>query len=63
LLSLAHISRHIENSQQNHFGLRANNDPSEGSFATLTDVLCNAGRISLLAAAGIGQMRYNKDMF
>jgi hypothetical protein len=43
-------------------GLRATNDPSEGSFATFTDVLVTGGRISLQAAAGIGQMRYNGDM-
>lgn len=44
-------------------GMRANNDPCEGNFATFTDILVNCGRISLLSAAGIGQMRYNKDMF
>jgi hypothetical protein len=43
-------------------GLRATNDLSEGSFATFTDVLVTGGRISLQAAAGIGQMRYNGDM-
>ncbi len=36
-------------------GMRANNDPSEGNFATFTDVLCNSGRISIDSAAGIGQ--------
>jgi hypothetical protein len=40
--------------------MRANNDPSEGNFATFTDVLCNSGRISIDSAAGIGQARYNK---
>ena len=43
-------------------GMRANNDPSEGTFATFTDVLCNSGRISIDSAAGIGQARYNKDL-
>jgi hypothetical protein len=43
-------------------GMRANNDPSEGTFATFTDILCGAGRINLSSASGIGQMRYNKDM-
>ena len=43
-------------------GMRANNDPSEGKFATFTDVLCNSGRISIDSAAGIGQVRYNKDL-
>jgi hypothetical protein len=43
-------------------GMRANNDPSEGIFATFTDVLCNSGRISIDSAAGIGQARYNKDL-
>jgi hypothetical protein len=43
-------------------GKRANNDPSEGNFATFTDVLCTSNRISLGSAAGIGQTRYNKDM-
>lgn len=45
------------------FGMRSNNDPSEGSFATLTDVLQMGGRISLASAAAIGQARYNKDMY
>ena len=36
-------------------GMRANNDPSEGIFATFTDVLCNSGRISIDSAAAIGQ--------
>ena len=44
-------------------GMRANNDPSEGNFATFTDVLCNSGRISIDSAAGIGQARYNKDLY
>ena len=43
-------------------GVRANNDPSEGGFATLTDILQCSGRISLQSAAGIGQIRYNGDM-
>ncbi len=43
-------------------GMRANKDPSEGNFATFTDVLCNSGRISIDSAAGIGQARYNKDL-
>jgi hypothetical protein len=42
-------------------GMRANNDLSEGNFATFTDLLCNYGRISIDSAAGIGQTRYNKD--
>jgi hypothetical protein len=45
------------------FGMRASNDPSEGMFATFTDVLCNGGRISLASAAGIGQARYNHDYY
>ena len=28
-------------------GLRATNDPSEGTLATLTDILCNSGRLVL----------------
>ena len=36
------------------YGMRANNDPSEGMFATLTDILCNGGCINLTSAAGIG---------
>jgi hypothetical protein len=43
-------------------GMRANNDPSKGNFATFTDVLCNSGRISIDSATGIGQARYNKDL-
>ena len=42
-------------------GMRATNDPSEGTFATYTDILCNAGRINLQSASGVGQARYNKD--
>ena len=40
-------------------GMRANNDPSEGTFATFTDILCNSGWINLGSAAGIGQSRNN----
>jgi hypothetical protein len=43
-------------------GVPANNDPSEGGFATLTDILQCSGRISLQSAAGIGRIRYNGDM-
>ena len=39
----------------------ANNDPFEGNFAIFTDILCS-GLINLARAAGIDQMRYNKDM-
>ena len=42
--------------------MRANNNPSEGKFATFTDMLCTCGQINLESAAGIGQMRYNNDM-
>ena len=49
--------------EKSTFGMRANNDPAEGSFATLTDVLQMGGRISLASAAAIGQARYNKDMY
>lgn len=45
------------------YGMRANNDPSEGMFATLTDILCSGGRINLASAAGIGQARYNHDFY
>jgi hypothetical protein len=43
-------------------GMRANNDPSKGTFATFTDILCGAGRIHLSSASAIGQMGYNKDI-
>jgi hypothetical protein len=43
-------------------GMRANNDPLEGNFATFTDVLYNSRRTSIDSAAGIGQDRYNKDL-
>jgi hypothetical protein len=45
------------------YGMQANNDPSEGMFATFTDKLCNGGRINLASAAGIGQARYNHDYY
>ena len=51
-----------EAEKQASLGIRANNDPSEGNFATFTDVLCTGGRISIDSAAGIGQARYNKDL-
>ena len=44
-------------------GMRANNDPSEGIFATFTDVLCNSGQILIDSASAIGQARYNKDLY
>lgn len=28
-------------------GMMANNDPSEGTFAKLTDILCTSGRVNL----------------
>ncbi len=37
-------------------------DPSEGNFATFTNVLSNSGQTSIDSAAGIGQARYNKDL-
>ena len=42
--------------------MRANNDPSEGNFATFTDVLCNSGQISIDSATAIGQAQYNNDL-
>ena len=42
--------------------MRANNNPSEGNFATFTDVLCTGGHIAPDSAAGIGQARYNRDL-
>ena len=42
--------------------MRANNDPSEGNFATFIDVLCTGGCISIGSAAGIGHACYNKDL-
>jgi hypothetical protein len=42
--------------------MRAKNDPSEGNFATFTDVLCNSGWISIDSATGIGQAQYDKDL-
>jgi hypothetical protein len=42
-------------------GLWATNDPSEGMFATFTDILMNCGRIDLSSAAGLGQSCYNGD--
>lgn len=51
-----------QNEKDASLGKRANNDPSEGNFATFTDVLCGGGCISISSAAGIGQARYNKDM-
>ena len=56
--SLAVISKEEEFTT---FGMRANNDPSKGTFATFTDILCNAGHINLGSAVGIGQSWYNRD--
>jgi hypothetical protein len=42
--------------------MKANNNPSKGTFATFTDILCGAGRIYLSSANAIGQMSYNNDM-
>ena len=33
-------------------GMHANNDPSEGNFATFTDILCSGGHINLSSASG-----------
>jgi hypothetical protein len=43
-------------------GMRANNDLSEDTFTTFTDILCGAGPINLSSASAIGHMCYNKDM-
>jgi hypothetical protein len=43
-------------------GFRANNDPSEGTFAMLTDILRNDRKICLANAGAVGQMQHNKDM-
>ncbi len=51
-----------EAEKQASLGMQANNDLSEGNFATFTDVLCTGGHISIDSAAGIGQARYNKDL-
>ncbi len=43
-------------------GMRANNDPLEGNFATFTNVSCNSRWISIDSGAGIGQAGYIKDL-
>ena len=43
--------------------MRANNDPSDENFATLTDVLSNEGQINFSNSASIGQARCNHDHF
>jgi hypothetical protein len=48
--------------KEGSLGMRANNDPSEGNFATFTNVLCNSGQISIDSTAGIWQALYNKDL-
>lgn len=48
--------------QDASLGKRANNDPSEGTFPTFTDVLCNSNCISIDSPAGIGQARFNNNM-
>jgi hypothetical protein len=35
-------------------GMKTSNDPLEGTFATFTNILCNAGQISLLSASCVG---------
>jgi hypothetical protein len=37
-------------------GIRKNNDPLEGNFATFTDVLCNSRQISIDSAHGLGRL-------
>ena len=44
------------------YGIRANNDTSEGNFAVFDDALSSMGRGALSRAAGQSQSRYNGDM-
>jgi len=46
---------------EDSFGCRANNDPSEGGFATFDDALSTMGRVDISRGAGVGQTRYNGD--
>lgn len=39
-------------------GMGANSDPSEGTFATFMDIVCNACHINLGSVAGNGQNQY-----
>ena len=43
------------------YSVRANNDPSEGNFATFGDSLAMMGNANLDRSAGQGQSWYNKD--
>ena len=53
-----------ENEKEAYLGMRANNDPCGGNFATFTVILCSVGCIciDLASTVGIGQSRYNKGM-
>ena len=44
-----------EEEMEASIGVRANNDPSESGFSTMTDILSQFGRIDLLSACGIRQ--------
>jgi hypothetical protein len=59
LLAFNNIS---QTEKDTSMGKRANNNPSDGNFATFTYVLYNGGRISINSAVGIGQACYNKDL-
>ncbi len=43
------------------YGIRANNDPSEGNFAVFDDALSSSGRIDYSRACSEATTRYNKD--
>lgn len=42
--------------------VKANNDTSEGMFATMSDILIRGGRIDIGGATAIASSRYNNDM-
>ena len=52
-----------EEEKRQGYGIRANNDVSEGNFAVFDDALSTMGRGALSRAAAQGQSRYNGDFY
>ena len=57
------MKKTTEEEKRQGYGIRANNDVSEGNFAVFDDALSTMGRGALSRAAAQGQSRYNRDFY
>ena len=57
------MKKTTEEEKRQGYGIRANNDVSEGNFAVFDDALSTMGWGALSRAAAQGQSRYNGDFY